>query len=248
MVQLENDVARLSEDVTEAETRPFSDFLRDVSPQRADELVQVEQKKALPGLGKARRGRLAKAEQEIRNSPEGEQAAADRKATVAEGNKAVKNQNTKLREAGREIRALKRKRERIRDRALKGIDTRPKKIKTPSEDKARAEGVKLEDAEAPRIPGIGNRGGLSPAENVRTTVTRLEEADAELRQRTDETAARIERSFDETDGTYDIGASRRVSGTMMVGLDDGTSRSLRGHLDDIVENEKLVEAVKVCSR
>ena len=245
--QINDDVVKLEEGIREAETRPFSDFLRDVSPERADELAQIEQKKAMPGLGKARRGRLAKAEQEIRNSPEGRQATADRKATVAEGNKAVENQNIKLREASKEVRALERRRGRIRDKAQKGIDTRPKKIKTPSEDKARAEGVRLEDAEAPRIPGIGNRGGLSPAENVRTTMERLREADPELARRMDEAVARVDRSLDEADGTYDIGASRRVSGEMMVGLDDGTSRSLRGHLDDIAENEKLVEAVKVCS-
>jgi len=130
---------------------------------------------------------------------------------------------------------------------VRGIDTRPKRIKTPSEDKARAEGVRLKDAEPPRVPGIGNRGGLSPAEHVNTTVARLSETDPELGRHTDETIARVERSFDEVDGTYDIGASRRVSGDMMVGLDDGTSMSLRGHLDDIAENEKLVEAVRGCA-
>ena len=76
---------------------------------------------------------------------------------------------------------------------------------------------------------------------------RLREADPELARRMDETVARVNRSFDEVDGTYDIGASRRVSGDMQVGLDDGPSMSLREHLDDIVENEKVVEAVRSCA-
>jgi hypothetical protein len=48
------------------------------------------------------------------------------------------------------------------------------------------------------------------------------------------------------DGTFDIGATRRVSADMVVTLDDGTSMSLRQHLDDIAENERLVEAVRSC--
>ena len=48
-------------------------------------------------------------------------------------------------------------------------------------------------------------------------------------------------------GTYDIGASRRVSGDMKVALDDGTIMSLRDHLKDIAENEKVVEAVRSCA-
>jgi len=247
VAQLEDDVANLKEQVAEAEVKPYSDFLRDISPQKADELARIDQKKSLPGLGKSRRRQLAKAEKKIRNSPEGKQATAKRKEEMAAGNREVEVRKNRIQEANKDIRALELRRERIRTKAGKGIDTRPKKIKNPSEDRARAEGVKLEDAEAPRVPGIGNRGGLSPTEHVEQTVARLEEADPKLGQRADEAVVQIERSFDETDGTYDIGASRRVSGDMMVGLDDGTSMSLRNHLDDIAENEKLVQAVRSCA-
>ena len=75
---------------------------------------------------------------------------------------------------------------------------------------------------------------------------RLKEADPELGRRMDAAVTRVQQSFDEVDGTYDIGASRRVSGGMMVGLDDGTSMSLSKHLDDIAENERVVEAVRSC--
>jgi hypothetical protein len=246
IVLTENHIVGLKEQVVETETRPFSDFLRDVSPQKADELAQIDQKKSLPKLGKTRRNRLAKAEKEIRRSPEGEQASANRKAEVAAGNKEVEVQNARVKTLNKEVRALELKRKRVRAKAEKGIDTRPKKIKTPSEDKARAEGVKLEDAEAPRIPGIGDRGGLSPAEHVKATVDRLKEADPELGRRMDEAVASVERSLDEVDGTYDIGASRRVSGDMMVGLDDGTSMKLKDHLEDIRKNEEMVEVVRSC--
>jgi hypothetical protein len=245
--QLENDVARLTEQVTEAETRPFTDFLRAVDPKKADELDQISLQKSSPKLGKTLRKRLAKEENKIRNSPEGQQAAEAREAEVAAGRKAIEDQNANIKDANTTTRALERKRQRVRDKAQKEMDLKPKKVLTPSEDKARAEGVKLEDAEAPRIPGIGNRGGLSPSEHVRQTMERLREADPELARRMDETVARVNRSFDEVDGTYDIGASRRVSGDMQVGLDDGPSMSLREHLDDIVENEKVVEAVRSCA-
>jgi hypothetical protein len=247
VAQLNNDVAAAGEKVTSAETAKFSDFLSEVSPTKADELAEIEQMKSMPGLGKTRRGRIAKAENDIRESPEGKQAAVKRKEAVEEGRNEAKVQTKKIQGEQKELRALELKRNRIRNKAQKGIDTRPKKILNPSEDKARAEGVKLDDGEAPRVPGIGDRGGLSPAEHVQTTVARLEAGDADIPQRANETVARVESSFDETDGTYDIGASRRVSGDMKVALDDGTIMSLRDHLKDIAENEKVVEAVRSCA-
>tara|TARA_R110000744_G_scaffold247892_1_gene364341 strand:- start:2546 stop:4495 length:1950 start_codon:yes stop_codon:yes gene_type:complete len=245
--RLEDDVVKIGEKLGQFETTPFSEFLRQVSPQKADELAQIEQQKAIPDLGKTRRSRLAKAENTIRKSPEGQQAAENRKADVVSGNKERDIQTAKVQAEQKEIRALELRRTRVRDKAQKAIDTEPKKILTPAEDKARAENVKLVDAEAPRIPGIGERGGLSPSQHVQATMARLEATDVELPKRIDETVARVERSFDEVDGTFDIGANRRVSGDMKITLDDGTSMTLREHLDDIKENERVVEAVRSCA-
>ena len=243
--RLEDDIAKIDEKIEVRETKPYSDFLREVSPQKADELAKIEQQKAKPDLGKTRRGRLAKAEKAIRDTPEGKQAAANRKADVRSGEKEKNIQRKKVQAEEKEIRALELRRERVRAKAEKEIDTEPK-IRNPAREKAIAENVKLEDAEIPRIPGIPQRGGMSPQQHVEVTFKRLEEADPNLGRTTDEAVTRVEQSFDEADGTFDIGASRRVSGDMMVAIDDGPSMSLRNHLDDIKKNEQMVEAVRSC--
>jgi hypothetical protein len=244
--RLEADIARIVETIAIRETKPFSDFLKEMSPQKAEALAKIEQQKAVPGLGKTRRSRLAKAENEIRNSPEGKAAAAARKSDVGSGVREKQIQQKKVNAEQKAIRALELKRQRVREKARKTIDTEPKLIRNPPQEKATAENVKLSDAPAPRVPGIPNRGGLSPAAHVEQTMTRLTESDPNIARATDEAVTRVEQSFDEVDGTLDIGANRRVSADMMVTLDDGTSMSLRQHLDDIAENERLVEAVRSC--
>jgi hypothetical protein len=208
-------------------------------------LARIEAEKARPDLGKSKRRRLAERENKIRNSKSGKQADANRKTDIASNSKEKRVQRSKVQAEQKEIRALQLKRERVRAKAAKEFDTTPK-IKNPAQEKATAENVKLEDAEAPRIPGIPERGGMSPSEHVEYTFNRLEEGDANLGRATDEAVARVEQSFDEVDGTFDIGATRRVSGDMMVTLDDGTSLNLRDHLDDIKKNEELVEAIRSC--
>jgi hypothetical protein len=244
--RLEDDIARIDEKIATRETKPFSDFLREMSPQKADALAQIEQQKALPGLGKTRRRRLAKAEEEIRNSPEGKQAAAARESDVASGAREKQIQRKKIQAEQKAVRALDLKRDRVREQAHKAIDTEPRLIRNRALERAADENVKLTDVAAMRIPGIPNRGGMSPSTHVEVTHARLTETDPHLNRTTDEAVARVEQSFDEVDGTVDIGATRRVSADMMVTLDDGTSMSLRQHLDDIAENERLVEAVRSC--
>lgn len=245
ITRLEDDIAKIDEKVVANETRPFSEFLREVEPRKADELARIEAEKARPDLGKSKRRRLAERENKIRNSKSGKQADANRKTDIASNSKEKRVQRSKVQAEQKEIRALQLKRERVRAKAAKEFDTTPK-IKNPAQEKATAENVKLEDAEAPRIPGIPERGGMSPSEHVEYTFNRLEEGDANLGRATDEAVARVEQSFDEVDGTFDIGATRRVSGDMMVTLDDGTSLNLRDHLDDIKKNEELVEAIRSC--
>jgi len=244
--RLEDDIAAIDEKIAARETKPFSDFLREMSPQKADALAQIEQQKALPGLGKTRRRRLAKAEEEIRNSPEGKQAAAARESDVASGTREKQIQRRKIQAEQKAVRALDLKRDRVREKAHKAIDTEPKLVREPARERAADENVRLTDAAAFSIPGIPNRGGMSPSTHVEVTFDRLTETDPHLTRTTDEAVARVEQSFDEADGTVDIGATRRVSADMMVTLDDGTSMSLRQHLDDIAENERLVEAVRSC--
>ena len=244
--RLEEDIAKIDEKIATRETKPFSDFLREMSPQKADALAQIEQQKALPGLGKTRRRRLAKAEEEIRNSPEGKQAAAARESDVASGAREKQIQRKKIQAEQKAVRALDLKRDRVREQARKAIDTEPKLIRNPAPERAADENVMLTDVAALRIPGIPNRGGVSPSTHIEVTFDRLTETDPHLNRTTDEAVARVEQSFDEVDGTVDIGATRRVSADMVVTLDDGTSMSLRQHLDDIAENERLVEAVRSC--
>lgn len=246
ITRLEDDIAKVEEKLTGYETRPFSELLREVSPKLADELALIEQKKALPKLGKTRRRKLAKAEEKIRNSPEGRKAVDNRKRDVAAGKEEIQIQRKKVQGEQKEIRALELRRERVRAKAEKAINTEPRPVRVPSEEKARAEGVKLEDAPPPRIPGIPNRNGMSVSENVNYTFNRLEETDPNLVRITDDALGRVKQSFDDADGTFDIGAARRVSGDMMVGLDDGTSMKLSDHLDDIKKNEEMVETVRSC--
>lgn len=246
IAELEKDIAAITEKLESFETRPFSELLREVSVEKADALAAIEAEKAKPNLGKTRRGKLAKAEEKIRQSPEGEKAAENRATDVHYGNKERGIQQAKVQVKQKEIRALELRRKHVRGKAHKAIDATPKKILTPAADRVKAEGIKLVDADPPHIAGIPDRGGLSPSEHVNTTVTRLEEADPTLEKRADEDVARVERSFDEADGTYDIGAKARVSGDLMVSLDDGTSMSLRDHLADIRENERVVAAMRSC--
>jgi hypothetical protein len=245
--RLESDIEAVTEKLDAREKQPFSELLREALPEKADELAAIELEKAKPNLGKTRRAKLAKAENAIRQSRAGKEAVAARKADVESTIKERDIQRAKVQAAQKEVRALELRRERVRAKAQKGIDTTPKKVLTPVQDKAREAGVQLADAAPLRVRGIGDRGGLSPAEHVQTTMTRLEASDPVIPQRADEAVARVERSFDEVDGTYDIGADTRVSGDMVVALDDGASMTLRDHLADIRENERVVEAMRSCA-
>lgn len=245
ITRLEDDIAKIDEKVAANETRPFSEFLREVEPRKADELAQIEAEKAQPGLGKTKRRRLAEREKKIRDSKPGQQANANRKADIESNGREKQIQRSKVQQQQKEIKALELRRERIRAKTAKEFDTTPK-VKNPAQEKATSENVKLEDAEAPRIPGIPDRGGMSPSQHVEYTINRLEETDANLNRATDEAVTRVEQSFDEVDGTLDIGATRRVSSEMVVALDDGVSMTLRKHLDDIKKNEDLVEAIRSC--
>ena len=245
ITRLEDDIAKIDEKVVANETRPFSEFLREVEPRKADELAQIEAEKAQPGLGKTKRRRLAEREKKIRDSKPGQQANANRKADIESNGREKQIQRSKVQQQQKEIKALELRRERIRAKTAKEFDTTPK-VKNPAQEKATSENVKLEDAEAPRIPGIPDRGGMSPSQHVEYTINRLEETDANLNRATDEAVTRVEQSFDEVDGTLDIGATRRVSSEMVVTLDDGVSMTLRNHLDDIKKNEDLVEAIRSC--
>lgn len=247
---LESDVANFKIKSEGAKVKPLSDFLPQSSPEKAKRLLDIETQKDRSDITKGMRKKLAVEERAIVQSPEGKRAKELRKgeANAAGANAILRQQELKLEKQN--LRNLEQKRTRIRDKANKEIDTRPKKILTPIEDRARNEKVRLQDGAPLRVSGIGERGGDSPSDHVKLTVERLEKSDPNLNRQLNETVARIERSFSEADGKFDIGLPDRVSGDTKVMFDDGdkfSSINLKDMLADIKEQEKVLAAMKECA-
>jgi len=244
----EQTLVRELNETGEIKTEPLLEYVSITSPEKYRRLVEIDAEKANPNVTKGKLKLLAKEEKDIIESPEGLRAKEFRKADLKSNKQGIEYAKKQVAAERKKLRTLELKRKRIRDKADKTIDTTPRKILNPAETRVRNEGVKLTDAEPLfHVSGIGYREGLSPSAYVTKTYTTLKQSDAQLPQQTSEMLARIERSFDETDGKFDIGLPERVSGDLRVAFDDNTSITLKDMLSDLKEDDKLLAAIKGCA-
>mgnify|MGYP003640220894 CR=1 FL=1 len=225
---LENRITAIEERVETLKTTPMAELLKDVSPVRAAEFAEIEARKADTSLNKSARKKLAKQEQELRESGVGQAALQKRLKDIDSLEAAIPLVKKELKKLGRQGRELKLERTRVRENAQRDLNLKPHP-KLPDEAFTPSERTE----------------GFSKRPDTEATVERLEKSDVELPKRVESELARIKASYDAETNTFDIG-NARVDGDMMIDMDDGPSVKFSDMLDDLESDDALLKATREC--